>query len=80
METEDGYLLSVIRIRYGKGETAENCKNGSQKRPVALFVSGIFMGAMPWLLNKDENVLGNLYPTKIRRILNLTELMLCIFI
>lgn len=53
--TEDGYVLDIHRIPYGKRSSA-----GSQK-PVAFIQHGILCSSMDWVFTAPDKTLGTFY-------------------
>lgn len=53
MVTEDDYVLTLIRIPYGKTER----KKHINKKPI-LIVHALALSSMHWLLNGDQKSLG----------------------
>lgn len=57
MQTEDGYILSLHRIPYGKTAQSKYQKG----RPVAILHHGLLGSSDTWLLQGPDKDLGNIY-------------------
>ena len=54
--TEDGYILTMFRIPYGKDGPGEN----DEPRPVVFVQHGLLCSSADWVLSDPPKALGNI--------------------